>query len=1071
MAEYEKYIPRRINKDVSPETLKGGDRGFLPGDLMDALNVRYFNNGADGVAKNIKGNVLKDYPELPPIGRNKVIGTALNKRDNTIIYCIWNQLQEHRVVEYSLDTQTFVTLLAGNSLPFLENKYIHGGCIDDLFLWNDATYPICCISLSRARTLGYIAPYTKAMLTLATKPPMIPAIVTVETLPGFVINRLAGETWQVTYRWVFKDDRKSAFAPLSTLAYIREHIDPSDLTRNALLVTLNVPADIKPMLKGVDVATRQGNVGLYKIFNSVRTITDTITIYFTNTETQEVVPTSEQSKIFDQIPERSECFELIDNRVFCPLNIAGFDYKDSDLSLTLSLWDYNFGILHSVTAYPYIGDTEERFMKVGGVYNVGVVLYDEYGRPTFVKGRKQIIIPYEFKHPTTPNVIKRNHIKWDLSAVNPIPSQYKYYSLVVSANQNQANYFQCKAVFHWYERDLKIGETDGNQYNIAGEKYYFWRGHKFQDFENPRIGTGFSSNLMKLVYIQIPLNVPFVPDVNCFIRFSPGEGFPVTVCEIDAILGDFILCRLSDDMVLYMAGLAIVDPFLIDIEVYTVKEVDEIFYETGPVYPIVDNDFTTKTAFLDGDTYSMVVTEPTDNPVSRSPDAHVYSSMSLEGDAGAEPIQRNWLNYPRVWMAESPSGIIKSIFMQRPIDARAKFGGKTFREETTSTETVKSLDYTREAWNIGRIHVTNADSRLLDLYTTFGFSDVYIQQSFVNGLNSFQAANQYPLAIERGRVRAARRCGSILLAIHERETSTLYIGEGFIRQGNDFILAKTEGVVGDDRKLAGSWGTINQESVKEINDDVYFWDAYNGAVVRYTSNGLYPISFNGMENYLFEKGQQLFPYRNRVKVIIGFDYKHKELIISFSDVLTEEGTVIIPGETWAFNVKDQTWKTRYSFVPEMMESMSMTFLTFKNGGCWLHNANEVCNNFYGLQYGRSMKYVCNPFLGKNKRYLNIHIKGPLCVDPRSEFQVVKFNTSEGQESYIPAYEFELDNGKMVASILKDVNSLVESGDQLPLRSGDDLISNYMEFEIFNDRTDEAACPQINIIYKTEDYSI
>ena len=138
----------------------------------------------------------------------------------------------------------------------------------------------------------------------------------------------------------------------------------------------------------------------------------------------------------------------------------------------------------------------------------------------------------------------------------------------------------------------------------------------------------------------------------------------------------------------------------------------------------------------------------------------------------------------------------------------------------------------------------------------------------------------------------------------------------------------------------------------------------------------------------------------------------------------------------------------------------------------LHNANEICNNFYGLQYGRSMKYVCNPNLGKNKRYLNIHIKGPLCKDPVSEFQVVKFNTSEGQASFTPAYEFELDNGKMVAPILKDVNSLVESGgDQLPLRSGDDLISNYMEFEIFNDRTDEAACPQVNIIYKTEDYSI
>ena len=196
MAEVEKYIPRRINKDFSPESLVGGDRGFLPGDLIDALNVRYFNDGASGISKNIKGNVLKSYSDLPTIGANKVIGVLPNKRDNTIIYFVHNDSGEHRVVEYDIVVETFLTLLHGSSLGFLGDKHIVGSVLDDLVIWAQATRPPCKISLTHARSGFYVPPYAAEAISLGAYPPAEAPIAVKITDPAITYNSIAMYNWQ-----------------------------------------------------------------------------------------------------------------------------------------------------------------------------------------------------------------------------------------------------------------------------------------------------------------------------------------------------------------------------------------------------------------------------------------------------------------------------------------------------------------------------------------------------------------------------------------------------------------------------------------------------------------------------------------------------------------------------------------------------------------------------------------------------------------------------------------------------------------------------------------------------------
>ncbi|HEY0770246.1 MAG TPA: hypothetical protein VGD31_07910, partial [Sphingobacteriaceae bacterium] len=367
---------------------------------------------------------------------------------------------------------------------------------------------------------------------------------------------------------------------------------------------------------------------------------------------------------------------------------------------------------------------------------------------------------------------------------------------------------------------------------------------------------------------------------------------------------------------------------------------------------------------------------------------------------------------------------------------------------------------------------TNSNEKKQNLDTTFGFSDAYIQNSFVNGLNVVPGDQVYSVPVDRGRTRALKRAGNVLVAIHESQTSTLYIGEGLIRQGENFVLAKTDGVVGDDRQLLGSYGTINPESVHEVYDDLYWWDGINGAVVRYTKAGLFPISNYGMYDYFLAKSRELLPYKDTVKVVTGFDYENSEMLITFLDAKDGGGNIMVPGVTWAFNIKENEWRTRYSFLPECYGGMKIGLFAFSAGQLWKMNKSNTYNNFFGVQYQRSFRAVVNPYLGKNKKALNVHVKGNLCADPASlTFIPVKIYTPEGQESHIPAYEFELDEGKYCGPVFKDINTPNVPVNQLALRSGDDIVSNYFEVEVINDRTDKSPCSEVNLVYKDEEFSI
>lgn len=1083
--QFEKYIPRRVVKDISPEAIApGGERMLRPGDLIDAVNCRIYSSDGGGnkfVIENVKGNSLLYFPL--PSGTNKCVGHFLYNKYNSIIFFLYNSNGNHQIVQWNFDTQAFTVILGpDSSLAFDPDVKINqGGILDDIMIWNEPMInPPRKINIARAKTGGYTAPYQEWVLTLISKPPLVKPTAVFASDSGFQFNYVSKDVWQFSYRFIYKDGDASVFSPLSLLMYWGTSLDITDLTNNVIDVTVTIPSELLPLLRTVEVAYRSGNIGNYFVFEQIQNPNQSsYTVRFRGIDTAIPVAPEDSLRLYDVIPPLVESLGLIKDRAFLSLNDLGFDVPET-FTLTVSVGTET-------------QDQTKRYLKQGGTYNVGIVFSDDYGRISFVKAKQSISVPYQGQAYQGAN----KFVQWTVGG-NPPPGFTKY-QIVMSLNNSQELYVQASVIPFLYVSDQPPNTNEGQVYDT----YFIWRGYKFlkSEVSTTPLDPIFPSAPYQYIYLQMPLQMPFVIDKSCYIKIlKTTGGLPLAIIPVLGVNGDFVIIN-----PIYDTGGNLIDwtqfPNLV-IEVFSpVKAEDNRFFEVGQQFDITGGNFSTGSGKIYGDAYFI-------NQVQKS----IYTPLVLLPTSYTPPqLTAQQTQYtPQI---ESPSGIYGSSFLSVD-NASSQFNIlrpntknpillNTPVTVTPSSQVVYTLDYNKIASDWGRVHTENNNEVKQDQNTSIGFSDPFFQSTLTFGLNTFRAENKYDVPRDRSPIRAFKKANQILLAIHERNTSSLYIGEGLIRQNNDFVLAKTEAVIGDNRELEFNYGCINPESVIEVYGHVYWWDAYRGAVVRYTNAGLFAISNYGMKNFFYYKGRAYEPYRDQVKVLTGYDYLNDEFLISFPAVAD------IAAETWAFSPQENVWLPRYSYTPEWWASLNNNLFSFKNGGMWIHHKNALFNNFYGVQYQRSFDLVCNPELGKNKRLLNIHIKGQLTQNLTSEDQVVVILTKEGQVSFIPAYEFSLDEGKYVAPVLKDINtpgfeenplstlpilttdsgdftlttdsgevlatidipSFVGVGGRLALRSGDDMVSNHFIIRVINNRTDKGECSQVNVVFKTEEFSI
>ena len=172
--------------------------------------------------------------------------------------------------------------------------------------------------------------------------------------------------------------------------------------------------------------------------------------------------------------------------------------------------------------------------------------------------------------------------------------------------------------------------------------------------------------------------------------------------------------------------------------------------------------------------------------------------------------------------------------------------------------------------------------------TSIVFSETKIPGSKINGLSKFSALDEKRLDDATGPLRSLKvtsktqSTGTVMLAISENETSSIYLGEQQLQQsssGGQF-LAVSSGVIGTINTLKGSYGTKHPESVA-INEGSAFWfDVKNQTVVKYNTNGLTAIGDVKMKTYFKEKSDIITSDSLNSFVIGTYDDYNSEYILS-----------------------------------------------------------------------------------------------------------------------------------------------------------------------------------------------
>lgn len=172
------------------------------------------------------------------------------------------------------------------------------------------------------------------------------------------------------------------------------------------------------------------------------------------------------------------------------------------------------------------------------------------------------------------------------------------------------------------------------------------------------------------------------------------------------------------------------------------------------------------------------------------------------------------------------------------------------------------------------------------------------------------------------------------------------------------------------------------------------------------------------------------------------------------------GVRTVSGETLAFNENVNRWTTFYSYQPEFMVRMFNDIVTFKDGQFWLHNKNEVRNNFYGDQFDSEIWVVSNNDPSRKKIYKAIS------EESNSVFEAYEITNPSGQLSNLVADDFVEKEGYYYADFLFDVNtpSTIIEGETLEnaILEGDVMRDATMLIKLRNSETGFAELFAVNL---------
>ena len=335
-------------------------------------------------------------------------------------------------------------------------------------------------------------------------------------------------------------------------------------------------------------------------------------------------------------------------------------------------------------------------------------------------------------------------------------------------------------------------------------------------------------------------------------------------------------------------------------------------------------------------------------------------------------------------------------------------------------------DRIRDDFNATRIDKGPVVSTVLDeaygeeiKATGLIFSQIFNSTSGINRLNQFIAAepitkdlNPYYTSVQKLHSR-----DTDLIAFCEDKVLKILANKDalFNADGNTNIVGNTA-VLGQSIPFIGEYGiSKNQESFASYGFRAYFTDKNRGVILRLSRNGLEEISSANMRDFfadnLHSSSVLLGSYDDDKDVYnltlnnLTDEWKDKLKLNYFNPSLVQTGTTV------SFKEDVKGWTSRKDFIPEGAISLNNKYYSIKNGKIWEHGATSATrNNFYGVQYDSSVRFLINDQPNIVKKYKTLNYSGTESreyryqVEGKPEVQTFSLAELQANPNYNPTNE-------------------------------------------------------------------
>ncbi|MCA9339280.1 MAG: hypothetical protein KDA17_00040 [Candidatus Saccharibacteria bacterium] len=940
-----------------------------------------------------------------------------------------------------------------------------------------------------------IANIDTSQITIIKRPPIFPLEVS-RTLLGLDSNFVSKLAWQFAYRYVYINGETSVLSPYSELINYAE--DGLEADHDAVSIVYPAMEVIPKEVQRVEFFARAGNTGSFFWFNSIDRDEDAasftthedgdeLLFYFQNDINGYALPDQQSSKPFDSVPIESKSLEAARDRIFLANNKVGYDRPTSiTMNLTVAVAPAS-----ELTGVYTIIDLESDDSGVS--QRVVLVLIDEGGATDgyywyryYAPGSSLT----EFTLGTLPTVVT-------LASTDKVAEASDDLATLAAAIDaelliRQGVDMDLFAPLGYTPSLDPFGAYPGADVGVAGIGAFVGNFEKFKADSTYQIGVLFFDKWLRHAGVSSHKdNVATIPQ-RTFTDVSERYSIEWQITSPDADIPDwahyFAVVRTKSlnyqSFIQFVSGdilyLTKDEDGLYDISASTRTYSDDIQYLGFNINAGVNHGLGYQ--FREGDrltVFSDDVSYP--DPIEFNVVDQVGSYVIVDnptdlgdttpGDAGPNEYMLVEIYTPKIKDSnELYYEVGSGFYMINNPGTSSKEFSETIGAMTAGDVWVKARDYSlieagltavkTECMNprdmvwsewvtdCGRATIDTKNGMQEVVPTGISYSNKWIPGTELNGLSSFDALDYSRVPNENGAIRKlvlvgrGQELGTVMLAISESETASIYLGETQLVDAADQAIVATSGnVIGTIKNLVGSFGTIHPESVAVSDSNAYWLDALAGKVIRYSSGGMFPISDYKMAKYFRELSRQVYDEPCVATYDIDNDLYLLHMGIEYNSVALEDyvkGTLdphIIRGNSvLAFSEPLKRWVAEYLFAPTWIDQIRGLIVSWSVSSMYTHN-NETKNEFYGVATPSTISFPVNKNPSSVKAFAAVIVE----ANTPPDWVHIQVKHPYLQSSDIEDEEFEDREGVYYAQIKLDRLTPGFGGNYLAaMNSGDSM---------------------------------